>query len=85
MWQTVAVTGVKTGAPMQRCVECHSGSQVDFIVVMQDRNNTNRGPITLADYGNTPNYTGGSSIATATTAGIAALVGLKTQDYRKGR
>ncbi|MDG1779508.1 MAG: S8/S53 family peptidase [Flavobacteriales bacterium] len=74
MSQTVAVTGVKTGLPMARCVECHSGSQVDFIVVMQDRNNTNRGPITLSDYGNTPNYTGGSSIATATTAGIAALV-----------
>ncbi|MGB1032449.1 MAG: S8 family serine peptidase, partial [Flavobacteriales bacterium] len=49
-------------------------SQVDFVVVMQDRNNTNRGPITLSDYGNQPNYTGGSSVATATTAGIAALV-----------
>jgi len=85
MWQTVAVTGVKTGAPMQRCVECHSGSQVDFIVVMQDRNNTNRGPITLADYGNTPNYTGGSSIATATTAGIAALVWAENPGLSKGQ
>ena len=74
MSQTVAVTGTKTGSPMQRCVECHSGSQVDFVVVMQDRNNTNRGPITLSNNGNQPNYTGGSSVATATTAGIAALV-----------
>lgn len=74
MSQTVAVTGVKTGAPMERCVECHSGSQVDYVIVMQDRENTDRGPLTLADYGNQPNYTGGSSAATATTAGIAALI-----------
>ncbi|MCH2199052.1 MAG: S8 family serine peptidase [Flavobacteriales bacterium] len=74
MSQTTAVTGIKTGAPMERCVECHSGSQVDFVIVMQDRNDTDRGPITLADYGSQPNYTGGSSAATATTAGIAALV-----------
>ncbi|MDA0882738.1 MAG: S8/S53 family peptidase, partial [Bacteroidetes bacterium] len=74
MSQTTAVTGIRTGSPMQRCVECHSGSQVDFVVVMQDRNNTNRTAITLANSGNQPSYTGGSSIATATTAGIAALV-----------
>ena len=74
MSQTTAVTGILTGSPMQRCVECHSGSQVDFVVVMQDRNNTNRTAITLANSGNQPSYTGGSSIATATTAGIAALV-----------
>jgi len=74
MSQTVAVTGIKTGSPMEKCVECHDGSQVDFVVVMQDRNNTNRGPITLADYSVQPNYTGGSSVATATVAGIAALV-----------
>ncbi|MDP4952789.1 MAG: S8/S53 family peptidase, partial [Flavobacteriales bacterium] len=29
MSQTTAVTGIRTGSPMQRCVECHSGSQVD--------------------------------------------------------
>lgn len=74
MSQTTAVTGIRTGSPMQRCVECHSGSQVDFVVVMQDRNNTNRTAITLANSGNQASYTGGSSIATATTAGIAALV-----------
>lgn len=72
--QTVAVTGIRSGAPMQRCVECHSGSAVDYVIVMQDRNDTDRGPLTIADYGNQPNYTGGSSAATATTAGIAALV-----------
>ena len=71
---TIAVTGTKTGSPMAKCSTCHSGSQVDFVVTMEDRNNSNRTPLTLADSGNDPNYTGGSSVATATAAGIAALV-----------
>ena len=77
MSQTVAVTGVRTGTPLQRCDVCHDGSQVDFVITMQDRNNTNRTPLTLHTSGNTPRYTGGSSCATATTAGIAALVWAK--------
>ncbi len=71
---TIAVTGIKTGSPMRKCTSCHSGSQVDFVVTMEDRNNSSRTPLTLADSGNDPNYTGGSSVATATAAGIAALV-----------
>ncbi|MCH2214809.1 MAG: S8 family serine peptidase, partial [Flavobacteriales bacterium] len=71
---TIAVTGTKTGFPIEKCSTCHSGSQVDFVVTMEDRNNSNRTPLTLADSGNDPNYTGGSSVATATAAGIAALV-----------
>jgi len=71
---TIAVTGTKTGLPMEKCSTCHSGSLVDFVVTMEDRNNSNRTPLTLADSGNDPNYTGGSSVATATAAGIAALV-----------
>jgi len=71
---TIAVTGTKTGSPMQKCSTCHSGSLVDFVVTMEDRNNSDRTPLTLSDSGNDPNYTGGSSVATATAAGIAALV-----------
>jgi subtilisin family serine protease len=71
---TIAVTGTKTGFPMEKCSTCHSGSQVDFVVTMEDRNNSDRTPLTLSDSGNDPNYTGGSSVATATAAGIAALV-----------
>ncbi|MEM7660024.1 MAG: S8/S53 family peptidase [Bacteroidota bacterium] len=71
---TVAVTGVKTGTPMQRCNICHDGSQVDFVMEMQDRNNFDRTSLTLSMSGNTPSYVGGSSVATATTAGVAALV-----------
>lgn len=71
---TIAVTGTKTGSPMEKCSTCHSGSLVDFVVTMEDRNNSDRTPLTLSDSGNDPNYTGGSSVATATAAGIAALV-----------
>lgn len=74
MAQTVAVTGVKEGYPLQRCNTCHDGPEVDFIVPMQRRNDNSRTSLTLAMSGNTPAYVGGSSAATATTAGIAALV-----------
>ncbi len=73
---TIAVTGIKSGSlsSMQKCTSCHSGSQVDFVVTMEDINNENKRPLTLADAGIAPTYTGGSSVATATAAGIAALV-----------
>ena len=74
MSQTVAVTGIKEGSPMVKCSSCHSGSQVDFVAVMQRRNDNSRTSLTLAEDGNTPARVGGSSAATATTAGIAALV-----------
>ncbi|MEZ5044915.1 MAG: S8 family serine peptidase [Saprospiraceae bacterium] len=74
MSQTVAVTGVKDGSTLTRCNTCHSGSAVDFVAVMQRSSNNDRTSLTLAASGNTPSTVGGSSAATATTAGIAALV-----------
>ncbi|MCB0550455.1 MAG: S8 family serine peptidase [Phaeodactylibacter sp.] len=74
MAQTVAVTGIQDAPYYTRCNTCHSGSEVDFVVVMQRASNTDRTSLTLAPTGNTPAYVGGSSAATATTAGIAALV-----------
>lgn len=74
MSETTAVTGIRTGSPMQRCNTCHDGSKVDFVAVMQRRNDTDRTSLTLSRYNNSPGYVGGSSAATATTAGIAALV-----------
>lgn len=78
MSQTVAVTGIRDNYTsinnMQRCNICHSGSAVDFVAVMQRSANTSRTALTLAMSGNTPSYVGGSSTATATTAGVAALV-----------
>ncbi len=75
MSQTVAVTGVKGGSePMTKCDECHSGSEVDFVMVMQRPNNNERNALTLALDTNQPKYVGGSSAATASVAGIAALI-----------
>ncbi|WP_338789931.1 S8/S53 family peptidase [Bernardetia sp. MNP-M8] len=71
MSETVAVTGVKDN--MQRCDACHDGSAVDFVVVMEKASN-GRHPLTLAMSGDVPATVGGSSVATAQTAGMAALV-----------
>ncbi len=76
MSQTVAVTGIRDNYT-QRCNTCHDGSAVDFTVVMQRASDTDRTSLTLTMSGNTPTYVGGSSCATATTAGIAALIWAK--------
>lgn len=73
MSEAVAVTGIVEGA-YQACDVCHKGSKVDFVIVMQRANDANRTSLTLAHQGNQPSRVGGSSVATATTSGIAALV-----------
>lgn len=73
MAEAVAVTGVKEGATYQKCDVCHTGSKIDFTVVMQRATSGNTVPVD-GYYDNETNYVGGSSVATATTAGIAALV-----------
>ncbi len=74
MSQTVAVTGVKDNTSNVKCSTCHSGSEVDFCVVMQRSNNNSRTSLSLVTYGDAPMYIGGSSCATATMAGSAALI-----------
>ena len=74
MSQTVAVTGVKEGSSLQRCNTCHSGDDVDFVITMQRSFDNDRVSLTLSTSTNQPTYVSGSSAATATTAGIAALV-----------
>ena len=74
MSETVAVTGVNDGSTYERCDTCHSGSKIDFTIIMQGDNNTSKAPPVLNFYNNQRRYTGGSSVATATTAGIAALI-----------
>lgn len=73
MSETVAVTGIKDNGYNQ-CNTCHKGSKVDFVAVMQRGSDNDRTSLTLAESGNQPSNVGGSSVATATTAGIAALV-----------
>ena len=74
MSQTHAVTGVRDANPGSKCNTCHSGSKVDFTMIMQRSSNNSRNGLTLSVYSNQPNYVSGSSCATASVAGIAALV-----------
>ncbi|WP_435523500.1 S8 family serine peptidase [Chryseobacterium indoltheticum] len=55
---------------------CHSGSEIDFTYQME-RASGNNIPV-LSYYNGQTDYVGGSSVATASTAGIAALVWSKT-------
>ena len=82
MPETVAVTGVKEGSTYQACDDCHTGSKVDFTVIMQRAVSGNNVPVD-SYYDNQSNYIGGSSVATATTAGIAALVWSKNPSWTR--
>ena len=68
----VAVTGVKENG--SKCASCHDGSQVDLTICMERNSDSNRNSLALPAGGTTPTYIGGSSVATSTAAGIAALV-----------
>ncbi|AUC82365.1 S8 family serine peptidase [Lacinutrix sp. Bg11-31] len=83
MSETVAVTGVTDGSNYERCNVCHSGSKIDFTIIMEGDNNTSKAPPVLGFYNNQRRYSGGSSVATATTAGIAALVWAKHPTWSK--
>jgi subtilisin family serine protease len=74
MPEVQAVTGVKDLANDVACDDCHKGSEVDFVVVME-RNTTGRHVLTLpTENTNTPATVGGSSASTSSMAGMAALV-----------
>lgn len=70
--QCIAVTGIRDNLT-QKCGSCHVGSKVDFVLVMEKAGN-GRTPLSLAQSGDVPSTVGGSSVATASTAGIATLV-----------
>jgi hypothetical protein len=74
MDETVAVTGVTDASYYKECDVCHKGGDIDFTVVMQRHGNGSRTTPVLSYYNGQTDYVGGSSVATATTAGIAALV-----------
>ncbi|GAB3223957.1 hypothetical protein GCM10027346_03580 [Hymenobacter seoulensis] len=73
--EAVAITGVKDNLT-SRCDDCHVGADVEFTVVMQ-RTDTNRRPLTLAMSGDAPSTIGGSSVATASMAGMTAVLWAK--------
>lgn len=68
----IAVTGVKENG--NTCATCHDGTQVMYTITMERNANSNRNSLSLPASGTTPTYIGGSSCATSTAAGIAALV-----------
>ena len=82
MNETLAVTGVTENGEI--CNNCHRGKKVDFTAVMQ-RQGSGRVSLTLAQSGNEPSTVGGSSVATAMTAGIAALVWSKNPNQSRAQ
>ena len=70
--EAIAVTGIKDNLTA-RCGSCHVGNKVDFVVVMEKASN-GRNALSLAQEGDDPSVVGGSSVATASMAGMAALV-----------
>lgn len=73
--ECVAVTGVKENV-MQKCDACHDGSKVEFVTVMEKAGSGLHG-LSLAMSGDVPSTVGGSSVATSSMAGMAALVWAK--------
>ncbi|OQY03548.1 MAG: serine protease [Bacteroidetes bacterium 4572_117] len=74
MSETVAVTGITDNDGYDECETCHKGSRIDFTIVMERYWDDSRHSVCLGYYNNNKDYVGGSSVATATVAGIAALV-----------
>ncbi len=83
MSETVAVTGVEEQSTYDECDVCHTGSKIDFTVVME-RGNNHHIPV-LGFYNGDSKYFGGSSVATAATAGMAALVWAKYPTWSRSQ
>ncbi|MCE3075454.1 S8 family peptidase [Chryseobacterium gwangjuense] len=81
MSETQAITGVKENTSNQKCDVCHSGAEIDFTYQME-RASGNTIPV-LSYYNGQTDYVGGSSVATASTAGIAALVWAKNPSWTR--
>jgi len=74
MDETVAVTGITDASGYNTCAVCHKGAEIDFTVIMEHSFDDSRNSVCLGYYNDSKTYVGGSSVATATTAGIAALI-----------
>lgn len=75
MSQAVAVTGIADwSGGYRQCDICHNGSQIEFTIIMERDSNDSRTGVTLGFNQGQSDYVGGSSVATATIAGVAAMV-----------
>ncbi|MCW3162724.1 S8 family peptidase [Chryseobacterium oryctis] len=81
MPEAQAITGVKENTSNQKCDVCHSGAEIDFTYQME-RASGNTIPV-LSYYNGQTDYVGGSSVATASTAAIAALVWAKNPSWTR--
>ncbi|MCG8700798.1 MAG: S8/S53 family peptidase [Bacteroidales bacterium] len=84
MDETVAVTGIQDNG-YNVCDICHEGDKIDFALVIQHNYDTERNAVTLGLENNDIVYMSGSSSATATTAGIAALVWARHPGWDKNQ
>lgn len=80
--QVNAVTGVKE--TFTKCDVCHQGSEIDFVVHME-KNSNGRHVLTTANSTNDPATVGGSSVATASCAGMAALIWAKNPTWTRAQ
>ncbi|MEN9445293.1 MAG: hypothetical protein RIS47_2184 [Bacteroidota bacterium] len=85
MAETVAVTGITDAGGYTECEVCHKGDAIDFTVVMQRASDASRTSPTTGFTAGSKQYIGGSSIATSTTAGIAALVWAKNPTWTRAQ
>lgn len=91
MPETIACTGVIEGSEnvtsFDPCCTCHDGSEVDFVVTMErdadDSRTAVSTPDTDANGFDFKEYVGGSSCATASMAGIAALAWSNNPTFTK--
>lgn len=83
MAECVAVTGITDGQGYSTCAVCHKGSKIDFTVIMERSGDKSRNSVCLGYYNNTKTYVGGSSVSTAITAGMAALVWARYPSYTR--
>ncbi|MFD0862659.1 S8 family serine peptidase [Sungkyunkwania multivorans] len=83
MSEAIAVTGIRDDG-YNTCDICHDGSKIEFTVVMERRNTGKKMPVLGFNSGQN-DYVGGSSVATATTAGIAALVWAKNPGWSRSQ
>lgn len=85
MPETVAVTGAIEATNFTKCSNCHDGNEVDFVIYMERAGSGNNAITTTDDNsaGSYNGYVGGSSAATATLAGIAAMVWDNNPSYSK--
>lgn len=86
MPEAVAVTGAIEGTSFDECDVCHKGNEVLFTVYMERSGSGNKAVTTTNDNVNDAayrGYVGGSSAATATMAGIAAMAWGNNQDLSR--